>query len=298
MGARGNKTENTKKRKRRKRKKGRKKRSGNKDLPTDWKDKNTVGLKIFTNNCRGFNSKRESIYKDVVEKLKPDIINLSETLLRNKAKASHKDYVSFNQNRADGAGGGGIVTMVANDLKAHATKVTSSNTNDEFMITRLDHVKPALNIVHVYGQNEGRAGQHKVLEGWKEILLELGKIESRNELALVVGDLNRAVGNKELGVEGNTDKVSYGGRLVRELIGAGDYVMLNNLSLTEGGPWTRICPATGRGSCMDLAIGSRDLVQFVTKVQVDSAKVNTPRREVIKKGVLGLTYTDHYPLLL
>ena len=166
------------------------------------------------------------------------------------------------------------------------------------MVSRLDHVKPALNIVHVYGQTEGRAGQHKVLEGVKEILKELGNIEARNEFALVLGDLNRAVGNGELGVKGNTDKVSYGGQLVRELIGAGDYVLLNNLSLAEGGPLTPVCPATGRGSCLDLAIGSRDLVQFITKLQVDSKKVNTPGRAVAKKGALGLTYADHYPLWL
>ena len=53
--------------------------------------------------------------------------------------------------------------MVAKGLKAHA----SNKTNGEFMVTRLDYVKPALNIVHVYGQTECRAGQQKVLEGWK-----------------------------------------------------------------------------------------------------------------------------------
>jgi hypothetical protein len=79
------------------------------------------------------------------------------------------------------------------------------------MVTRLDHVKPPLNIVHIYGQNEGRAGQQNILEGWTQILAELGKIEARKEVALVVGDLNRAVGNNELGVKGNTNKVSYGG---------------------------------------------------------------------------------------
>ena len=181
--------------------------------------------------------------------------------MRNKAKANHKDYVSFSQNRADGAGGGGIVTMVANNLKAYATKVTSNNKHDEFMVTRLDHVKPALNIIHVYGQTEGRAGQQKVLEGCAEILKELTNIEARKELALLVGDLNRAVGRGELGIEGNSSKISYGGQLIRDLIGAGEYVLLNNLSLAVGGPWTRVCPGAGGSSCLDLAIGSRELVQ-------------------------------------
>ena len=117
-------------------------------------------------------------------------------------------------------------------------------------------------IVHIYGQNEGRAGQQNVLDGWTEILGELGKIEARDEVALIVGDFNRAVGNGNLGVEGNTAKVSYGGKLIRELIDSGDYVMLNSLTLARGGPWTRVCPATGGRSCLDLAIGSRELSKW------------------------------------
>ena len=234
----------------------------------------------------------------MIQKLRPDIINFSETLLRNKAKVNHKDYVIFSQNRADGAGGGGIATMVANHLKVSATKVSSNNEYDEYMVTRLDHVKPALNVIHIYGQNEGRAGHQKVLEGWTEILKEIGSIEARKEMVLVLGDLNRAVGNDELGVLGNTAKVSYGGQLVRELIGTGNFVMLNNLSLTVGGPWTRASPADRRLSCLDLAIGSKEFVQFVTTLEVDSENKYTPRRAIPKHGRLGLTYTDHFPLVM
>ena len=108
-------------------------------------------MKVFTNNCRGNNSKKESINEHVINVLQPDIINFSETLYRNKARINHKKYVSFTQNQANGAGGGGIATMVSNHLKSHATKVEGNNEYDKFMVTRLDHVKPPLNIVHVYG---------------------------------------------------------------------------------------------------------------------------------------------------
>ena len=40
--------------------------------------------------------------------------------------------------------------------------------------------------------------QQKVLEGLAEILKELANIEASKELALLVGNLNRAVGNGEL----------------------------------------------------------------------------------------------------
>ena len=159
-------------------------------------------------------------------------------------------------------------------------------------------MKPPFNIVHIYGQNEGRAGQQNILEGWKEILKELGNIKARNEGARVVGDLNRAVGSSELGVKGNSEKVSYGGQLIRELISAGDYLILNNLSIAKGGPWTRICPGDGGRSCLDLAIGSRELVQYVSSVQVDCERQYTPRRAVLKQGKISVTYTDHLPVLV
>ena len=115
-------------------------------------------------------------------------------MLRNKSKINHKEYFTFNMNRPDGAGGGGIATMVANTIKQHATKVAENNEHEEYMIVRLEHVKPALNIVHIYGRIETRAGPEKVLEGWKQILNELDRIQSNHEAALLIGDLNRAVG--------------------------------------------------------------------------------------------------------
>ena len=48
-------------------------------------------------------------------------------MLRNKAKIKHKNYLSFCLNRAEGAGGGGIASLIANSIKQHATKVAESN---------------------------------------------------------------------------------------------------------------------------------------------------------------------------
>ena len=243
-----------------------------------------TNIRIYTNNCKGYTSKKESIEKYVIEKLKPDEINLEETMLRNKIKVNHKEYFTFGMNRPNGAGGGGIATMVEKSLKQHATKVTDNNEHDEFMIVRLEHVKPALNIVHVYGQIESRTGSEKVLEGWKQILKELITIQSKKEAILIIGDLNRAVGDGMAGVVGNRGLVSFGGSLVRELIDSGEYFMLNNLSLTTGGPWTRVCPGTGRSSCLDIAIGSINLKPYVKMMTIDSKKVFTPRRAVSKRG--------------
>ena len=249
-------------------------------------------IRIFSNNCRGYKSKKESIEKYVI------VINLEETMLRNKTKINHREYFTFGLNRPDGAGGGGIATMVENSLKKHATKVAENNENDEYMIVRLEHVKPALNIVHIYGRIESRTGSEKVLEGWKQILQELSRIQAKKEAILILGDLNRAVGDGLHGVNGNRKQVSFGGSLVRELISSGEFFFLNNLSCTTGGPWTRVCPGTGSASCLDLAIGSMNLEPFVTMMTIDSMKKFTPRRPVLKKNGLAVVFTDHFPSLI
>ena len=55
---------------------------------------------------------------------------------------------------------------------------------------------------------------------------------------MIIGDMNRAIGSDEHGIPGNKDKVSYGGELIREMLKNEEYVLLNSLSLVEGGPWT------------------------------------------------------------
>ena len=46
---------------------------------------------------------------------------------------------------------------------------------------------------------------------------------------LLLGDLNRAVGSDQFGVTGNSDKVSQGGQLVRDMVKDKNLVVLNNL---------------------------------------------------------------------
>ena len=115
---------------------------------------------------------------------------------------------------------------------------------------------------------------------------------------MICGDWNRSVGTGNNGVVGNKCEVSYGGKLIRELIASGDYHMLLNQKQAEGGVMTRICPATGKSSCLDFPIGSTNLLPYVRRVLVDSAREYAPRRAVTKHGKLTVTFTDHYPIVV
>ena len=74
-----------------------------------------------------------------------------------------------------------------------------------------------------------------------------------------------------MGVKGNKENVSTGGELIRELLRTKEYILLNNLPLTEGGSFTWVQPGKEEvKSCLYLAIASASLAPFVKEMVIDS----------------------------
>ena len=175
-------------------------------------------------------------------------------------------------------------------------KVKEGDDDDEYLITRLDHVHPALNIVNVYGGQESRMSRQEVLESWGRLKVDLDTIKARNENCLIIGDCNRAIGAGNLGIPGNHPRVSFGGTLVRELLEDQEYTLVNGLDLVQGGPWTWESAADSKiRSCLDLVIVSAGLLPHVSSLVVDSERKITPARVSMRKGMknLILTITSH-----
>ena len=186
-----------------------------------------------------------------------------------------------------------------NNLKPHMVRVKEGDDKDEFLIIRLDHVKPAINIVNVYGGQESRMDDQEVLENWGRIKVELDKIKERNESCVILGDFNRAIGCDKLGIPGNHPRVSFGGHLVRELLEDQEYIMLNSSQKAEGGPWTWVSRADSKiKSCIDFVIVTADLFQYVTSMVVDTEKKFAPVRVRTKKGKMRLIPPDHNPIII
>ena len=131
------------------------------------------------------------------------------------------------------------------------------------------YVNPAVNIVNIYGGIEDRMDEEEIVGNWERLKRDLKDIESRNESTILIGDLNRAIGADQLGVKGNKPKISKGGKLVRELLEEGEYVLLNNSVKAVGGPWTWVCRSDGNvRSCLDLVIVSADLEPFLENLTI------------------------------
>ena len=86
----------------------------------------------------GFNSKQKSLSAILIQ-LRPNLVTLNETCLKNRQKMSLSNYKSFNRNRCDGQSMGGISTSVLNEEKMYAIKATEGIDKDEYIITRHSH---------------------------------------------------------------------------------------------------------------------------------------------------------------
>ena len=154
-----------------------------------------------------------------------------------------------------------------------------------------------MNIVNIYGKQEGRSTNENIEKSWLHLYDDIKIIEDRGKNVMIVGDLNRAVGNDEWGIIGNNRKVSKGGKFLRELIKTGDFTILNNLDKSDKGPWTWIDRKDNNTkSCLDIAIASMALVPHVVNFEVDRERKFTPRRVIRKKNMITEIFTDHFSL--
>ena len=232
---------------------------------------------------------------EIADKEKPDVITLNDTNLKGKLKVKVPGYFSFGKNREKFKGG--VATVIANHLKNNTMKVTAGQDDDEYIITRFDNTVPPVNIVNIYGQQESRTTDSEIEKSWLRLMKDVGDIESKNESIVIIGDMNRAIGNDQYGIQGNKSKVSFGGQLIRNILKDGRYVLINNLDMVEGGPWTWTDRKDNkRQSCLDLAIISSSLLPFLHKVEIDKDKKFTPRRVLKRKQNIMTIFTDHFSL--
>ena len=132
------------------------------------------------------------------------------------------------------------------------------------------------------------------------MLKEMEEIRAKGEFCLLTGDLNKLVGNDEFGVPGNSSEVSPGGRLLRSLLATKDWVLVNGMDkeVVKGGPFTRKDPASGKLSCLDLFVISKELRPYVSSLMIDSKKEMAVARAVKQRGKPRLIYSDHFSCLL
>ena len=247
---------------------------------------------MFHSNIRGYNSKKTSL-NNIINVLRPNAITLNEVGLRGKKKCSINGYNTYTRNRQQQSMGG-IATSIRSDESQFCLKVDEGEINDEYLITRHCQFLKLINLINCYGEQEGRSTNSEIEERFMKIWNHLKIIEVRNEEAIFIGDLNKLVGNGPYGVKGNNPKVTFGGKLIQNLLKTEKYLLVNNSDRCVGGPFTRIDPSNPNiKSCLSLVIISKGLEDYVDELKIDSNRNFTPHRATKTK----LVYTDHYSLI-
>ena len=232
----------------------------------------------------------------IVNQITPSLLTINETMLKNNRKLKIPGYSCYNRN-CQGVNGCGIATCVEGKDAMHTLKVFEGENEDEVLITRHSQFSVPINICNIYGEQESRSNKDKIQDKWSKILNEVTKIEAKGEHLVVIGDLNRHIGDM---VEGNEkDKISFGGNLIKDWLETGSYVLVNASNKCVGGPFTRYDPADPNNdekkSLLSLCIVSKELFPFIEKLVIDKEKLFTPLRPINSQKVV---YTDHYSLLL
>ena len=229
----------------------------------------------------------------IIAELEPSIINLNELNYKGNRKVKVAGYKCLNKNRVQSKGGG-VATCIVNADSKFVLKVKEGKEN-EMLVMRHCQFIPPINIINIYGEQECRTTKNQIEEKWNEVLETLATIKNRDEMALVIGDLNKLVGNA---IPENHEKVSSGGELVRELISSDDYVLGNTSDKVVNGPFTRYEPNDvdnmSKRSCLDLVIASSNLMKYVKELKIDKDFSFTPGYST---GT-GMKYTDHFGMLL
>ena len=164
---------------------------------------------------------------------------------------------------------GGVATAIRKDIAGYALMTAEGNEDSEFIITRHAQFINPINIINIYGMQEGRNSNDDIEDGWTVILENINKIEKSNEETVIIGDLNKLIGDGEYGVEGNNPKVTFGGKLMHDLLRTEKFILVNNSDKCTGGPFTRINPSNPNiKSCLDLCIISKGLWKYIVEMVI------------------------------
>ena len=242
------------------------------------------------------NSKKSSLVSILASMVpSPNLLVVSESHMKFDTKVNITGYNSYSRNRKDKSQGG-IVTSIRDDEAINCLKVSEGQDSNEYIITRHNMFQTPINVINLYSSQENRTPVNEIRDQWQEIVEEVIKIEARKENMILLGDFNKHVGDI---IEGNHAKITEGGKLIRELLINGDFVLLNSLtSKVKGGPFTRIDPSEpendDKKSCIDFIIVSSGLVKYVEEIDIDKGRQITPCH-AMKNG--KLTYPDHHAIV-
>ena len=141
--------------------------------------------------------------------------------------------------------------------------------------------------------------KEEIKDNWLRLKKDVDIILTRREGVVMIGDFNAAVGNSDHGIKDNHEKVSYRGKLIKEMLEEKEIFLVNSMEIVENGPWTwesRSDP--DKKSCLDLVMVSENLLPYISSLVVDTNREYSPCRVTKKGSRLSRIHSDHYTMVL
>ena len=237
-----------------------------------------LDLKIYNCNTRSLSNKKQSI-SDILVNQQIDIAIFSEINCKNVPK--FKDYLSFNL--VSKRKFHGISLLVHKSLASKMIRIPQPSEDFEVVHLQLrDSIIP-LNIFGVYIDVEARSNIDTIKQVHGRLTNMFQSHLDKGEAIVSLGDWNR---------NPFVSKPSAGTKLLMEWLSDDNMVLLNDDTPT------RIDPATGNGTVLDLGIISKNIHPWVNKFYVDTEREFTPFSVVKKNNTLEKRYSDHKAVVL
>ena len=178
----------------------------------------------------------------------------------------------------------GVSIFVNNTIASRVIRIPDES-ELELVHIMIRGTNPVTNVIGIYLNVESRTTTGEISATWTKLMDKIAQIVNRGESLVIVGDWNRPI---------EAAKPSFGTKLLKEWIDTESVTLLNSQKME----FTRIDPATGKGSILDLGIVSSNIKSCVRSFTVDTKREFTPFSITKKGGTIVKKETDHSSLFI
>ena len=236
-------------------------------------------MRILHSNVRGFYSKKETLYKIIVEN-KIDIVMLNETHAAENKPPTLKGFTTYSRARV-GKRMGGVAVLIRDELDHGAVKIEEGEGDNEYLAVKLQSLEPPLVVFSYYGQQEGQHSTGKIQGNVAEVLEKIKLYDEMGFDIVWAGDTNLKVGNRQSGLLHNDEAVSRGGQFLLDRLEEEGNLQIANIK--HNGPGlTHVDATSGNSRVLDLVITNCD--DKIEKVMIDEDLEFTPYRVRVTRG--------------
>ena len=207
-------------------------------------------MSIYYLNVRDLKSKWTS-FQERVSALKPSIIALTETWLKEEDQVKLEGYDRIYRNEREGVGGG-ILIAIHNNLKNVVCEVSRCKDLLESIWIVLDNTKVKMKIGVLYFPQEKDVTQMEMETMYENINEEIKEGRGKSQTVMAIGDFNCKVGSV---ITGNKKEKTAGGKMLIKLQKEEKMTLINATEKCKG-IWTR--SENGSKSVLDYVLMTKE----------------------------------------